>query len=159
MAFGSLLAVGALALLGIGGAIVVVQLAKRSKLNVQASAQQALTQGVRGALGDVVGRFIPASAFPGAAGANTPAGVLNQVGGIIGGVGNIAGAISKIAGSFGPSGTTGSGGSAGFLPGDYADSQAVPAGPPSTALDAPMGPPNILDNNPAMQGPPNILDY
>lgn len=122
MALGSILAVGALAILGIGGAVIVAQLLSRRD-SVAASAEKALTQGVRDALGDVVGRLIPKTtpSLPGLGGLSpgTRGGqdgvsqvtsVLSGVGGVAQGLGSLISSIGGIANVFGG----GSGGNSTF---------------------------------------------
>lgn len=113
MALGSILAIGALALLGIGGAVLVSQLVRRRD-DVTASAERALSQGLRDALGDVVGRILPKTptlpGLPGVGGLSTGAAgdglsqvtnVLSGVGGVAQGIGSLISSIGNIANTFG----------------------------------------------------------
>lgn len=106
MALGSIVAIGALALLGIGGAVLVSELLRRRD-SVAASAEKAVSQGVRDALSSVVGRILPtgtAPLLPGLGSTGTrPAGQegLSQVTNVLAGVGGIAQGISSLISSIG----------------------------------------------------------
>jgi len=128
MALGSILAIGALAILGIGGAVIVSQLIRRRDA-VAASAEKAVSQGVRDALGDVVGRFLPktptlpalpslgsltgASRAGGQDGLSQVTNVLSGVGGIAQGIGSLISSIGGIANTFGGGGGGSAAGSMG----------------------------------------------
>jgi len=145
MALGSILAIGALALLGIGGAVVVVELLRRRD-SVAAGAEAALSKGVRDALGDVVGRLLPTGggALPGLPGlglSTRPAGndglsqvtgVLSTVGGIAGGLGSLIGSIGGLANAFG---STGGGGGVGGGLAAGASSVFTGGASPASAFD------------------------
>lgn len=146
MALGSILAIGALALLGIGGAVVVVELLRRRD-SVAASAEAALSKGVRDALGDVVGRLLPTGggavpSLPGLGLSTRPAGndglsqvtgVLSTVGGIAGGLGSLIGSIGGLANAFGSTGGAGGGVGGGLAGG--ASSVFSGGASPASALD------------------------
>lgn len=159
MGIGSALAIGALALLGIGGAILVAQLIRRRD-SVQASAEKAISDGLRGAFGDLVNRVLPKSpaqlpGLPQGAGARGAAGELGQVTGVLQGIGGIAqgvggliGSISNIANLFGSSGGAASSGSlAGGVQGVLA------GGSPASFLDRDTG---VIDFGPSSGGPSNV---
>lgn len=151
MALGSILAVGALAILGIGGAVIVAQLLSRRD-SVAASAEKALSQGVRDALGDVVGRLLPRTpsfpALPGIGGTTTAGqagqqglsqvtSVLSGVGGVAQGLGSLISSIGGIANVFGGGGAGSGGGSLTNARGLAGGASSVFSGDsmPASALD------------------------